>query len=92
MEDARGTLSLEEANFRTRSWLVPAQHVSLSTIRRLEQGDEAHADPVLVWALSKVYDVPLEELSPVAAEWFKSVRQAGCMHPDAGHDRRAHAA
>lgn len=71
MRTARGTMSYEEATYAIREYLTPAQWVSISTTRRIEHITEEEADPVLVWALSQVYRVPLEKLSTIASEWIQ---------------------
>lgn len=69
--EAKG-LSYENAAYELRAHLDPAQWVSSSTVRRVERGPEEKADPVVLWALAHVYDVPLSELSERAAKWITS--------------------
>lgn len=82
--------SQENANYATRRWLREAHWVSQQTIFRLEHATEEEADEVLVWALSKVYDVPLADLSTDIADWFeehfREVKQQSRWIPiPAGH-------
>lgn len=67
--EAKG-LSYEAAAARASRLLLPSQEFVSSTARRTELGPEEDADPIRLWALAQVYEVPLEELSPIAAEWF----------------------
>ena len=63
-------LSTIEAAYSIRELLPPSEWKSYQAIHRLEVGETAETDasPALLAALAKVYDVPLAELSPVAAE------------------------
>lgn len=73
MREARGTRGYEDVAASMRAYLAPAQWVTGSTVRRTELGAEEKADPVRLWAMSQVYEVPLEQLSPIAARWFEGV-------------------
>lgn len=73
MKEAREAIKLsrEDVTFCTREYLTPAQYFRTSTLRRLETDTpEDKADPGQLWALSQVYGVTLESLSPLAAEWL----------------------
>lgn len=63
-------LSYEAAAARASRLLLPSQEFTSSTARRTEEGPEEDADPIRLWALAQVFQVPLEELSPLAAQWF----------------------
>lgn len=76
-------LSFEAAAARASRLLLPSQEFTSSTARRTEQGAEEDADPIRVWALAQVFGQPLEDLSPIAAEWFSGV--AGGPGQDLGN-------
>lgn len=69
-------LSLVEAAYEIRTWLPEADWVGYDVIRRLEAGTtpEAKADPALMAALARVYDVPVADLSEVAAKGLAKLR------------------
>lgn len=52
-------LSYEEVAFRLRAELPEALRVGSDTVRRLERRE--HPDPIVVAALSRVYERPLPE-------------------------------
>lgn len=85
MKNARRAkgLSFEAAAARASRLLLPSQEFTSSTARRTEQGAEEDADPIRVWALAQVFGQPLEDLSPIAAEWFSGV--AGGPGQDLGN-------
>lgn len=70
--EAKG-LSYERAAAHASRLLMASQEFGEATCRRIEQGDEEDADPIRLWALAQVYDVPLEVLSPLAAGWFATL-------------------
>lgn len=88
--EAQG-LSYEKAASRAGRLLLPSQEFTSTTLQRTENGPEDRADPIRLWALAQVYQVPLEELSPMAAQWFAGVstqrkRKRTCLN--ASPDRR----
>lgn len=70
--EAKG-LSFEIAAARASRLLLPSLEFTGSTCRRTEHGDEEDADPVRLWALSRVYGKTLEELSPLAASFLETL-------------------
>lgn len=67
--EAKG-LSYERAAAHASRLLLPPQEFTGVTLQRTERGAEAAADPIRLWAIAQVYEVDLEELSPIAAGWF----------------------
>jgi transcriptional regulator with XRE-family HTH domain len=65
----KAQLSLIEAAYRIRAVLPESEWRSYQAIHRIETGEvnEEDASPAFLAALAKVYDVPLEDLSPLAA-------------------------
>lgn len=63
-------LSGIEASFEIRPFVPEPHALSYATLSRLERGliDEEKVDVVFLAGLAKTYGVPLEEISPKAAE------------------------